>query len=75
MMNIETLTAFFMWCIIINGSIYLLWVLFFLLAPEFVCRVQTRWILVLRETYNAIILEPVGLRCATAKRWESERVF
>ena len=35
-MTIDTLTGFFMWCSIISVGVYLLWVVFFLLMPDFV---------------------------------------
>jgi len=60
-MDIQTLESFFMWCTIVNGSIYLLWVLFFLFAPNFVYRVQSRWFPIPRETYNVIIYSFLGL--------------
>ena len=60
-MNIDMLTAFFMWCTIISAGVYLFWVLFVLLAPDFVYRVQSRWIPVPREAYNIIIYSFMGL--------------
>lgn len=60
-MDIVTLKSFFMWCTIINGGIYLLWILFLLFAPDFVYRVQSYWFPVARETYNAIIYSFLGL--------------
>jgi hypothetical protein len=59
-MNIETLTAFFMWCSIISAGIYFVWVLFLLLMPDFVYGVQTRWFPIPRETYNAIMFSFMG---------------
>ncbi len=32
-MDIQTLTTFFMWCAIINGSLLILWTTMFILAP------------------------------------------
>lgn len=40
-MDIQTLESFFMWCTIINGAIYIVWVMFFMFAPDFVYRVQS----------------------------------
>ena len=60
-MNIDMLTAFFMWCTIISAGVYLFWVLLVLLAPDFVYRVQSRWIPVPREAYNIIIYSFMGL--------------
>lgn len=60
-MDIQILKSFFMWCTIINGSIYLLWILFFFFAPNFVYRVQSYWFPIERETYNVIIYAFFGL--------------
>jgi hypothetical protein len=59
-MNVETFTAFFMWCSIISTGIYLVWVLFLLSMPDFVYGVQTRWLPVPRETWNTIMFSFMG---------------
>jgi len=59
-MNIDTLTAFFMWCTVINLGIYIVWVLFILLAPDFVFRVQTKWIPISRETFTIVMYSFTG---------------
>jgi hypothetical protein len=59
-MTIDTLTGFFMWCSIISAGVYLLWVVFFLLMPDFVYSVQTRWFPIPRETYNTIMFSLLG---------------
>ena len=59
-MNIDTLTAFFMWCTVINLGIYIVWVLFILLAPDLVYRVQTKWIPVSRETFTIVMYSFMG---------------
>lgn len=53
-MDIRTLTTFFMWCTIINGTILLLCALLFMLAPDMLYRTQKRWFPISRETYNVI---------------------
>ena len=60
-MDLQTLESFFMWCTIINGIIYLEWVLFFFFAPDFVYRMQNRWFPLPRETYNVIIYSLLGI--------------
>jgi len=60
-MDIQILTNFFMWCSIINGSIYLLWVMFLVLAPDFVYRIQYNFFPIQRETYNVVIYSFLGL--------------
>ena len=53
-MDIQTLTSFFMWCTIINGGILVLWSLFFLSAPNFVYRTQSRWFSISRENFDLV---------------------
>jgi len=59
-MTIETLTAFFMWCSIIGVGVYALTALMVLAAPDFIYRLQTQWLPLPRETYNAIIFSFMG---------------
>ncbi len=54
-MNIEALTRFFMWCTIINGSLFIVWVALYALAPNLIYRMQTAIFPLPRETYNAVI--------------------
>lgn len=60
-MELQTLTAFFMWCTIVNGSILILWTLIFLLAPDLVYRSQQAWIPLPRESFNVIMYCFIGL--------------
>ena len=60
-MDIQTLTTFFMWCTIINVGILILWTLLFMLAPEFVYRIQTKWIPIPKETFNVVFYSFLGL--------------
>ena len=59
-MNIESLTQFFMWCTVINVAIYIVWVLFVLIAPDFVYRLQTKWIPISRDTFNVLMYSFMG---------------
>ena len=59
-MDIQTLTAFFMLCTIINGGIFALWGVFFIVAPELVYGIQTKWFPIPRETYNLVIYSFLG---------------
>ena len=59
-MDLQTLESFFMWCTIINGAIYLEWLLFFIFAPDFVYRMQSRLFPIPRETYNVVIYSLLG---------------
>jgi hypothetical protein len=60
-MDIQTLTAFFMWCSIINGSFLVIWSLLCMLAPDLVYRIQSRWFPMPRETFGVVIYSFVGL--------------
>ena len=59
-MGMVSLTQFFMWCTVINVAIYVVWVLFVLLEPDFVCRLQTKWIPISRETFNLMMYSFMG---------------
>lgn len=58
-MNIESLTSFFMWCTIINGSVFILWVALSALAPNLIYRMQTAIFPLPRETYNVVIYSAI----------------
>ena len=60
-MTIQILSDFFMWCTIINGGIFLFWIVFVLLAPDFVYRVQSRWFPVSRQSFDLAIYSFMGL--------------
>ena len=54
-MDIQTLIAFFKWCTIINGGMFVFASLMFLLIPDFIYRLHTRWIPMSREAFNVVI--------------------
>ena len=60
-MDIHTLTKFFMWCTIINGSMLALWSVFCLFAPDLVYRTQSRWFPIPRETYTVVCYSFLGV--------------
>jgi hypothetical protein len=60
-MNMQILTTFFMWCSIINGSILLLWAVFFAFAPDLVYAIQNKFIPIPRESYNLVMYSFLGL--------------
>lgn len=60
-MDIQTMTAFFMWCTIINGGIFILWTVFSIFAPDVVYRMQSKLFPIPRETYNVVIYSFLGL--------------
>jgi len=60
-MDIQTLTRFFMWCTVINGSLLIFWVTICLLDPDLVYRTQRRWFPISRETFDVVIYAFLGL--------------
>lgn len=60
-MNIETLTAFFKWCTILNAVILIYSSLFLCFAPGFVHRIQSRWYPISRETFDIIAYSYLGV--------------
>ncbi len=60
-MDLQAVTTFFMWCTIMNGGILILWAMFFVFAPDFVYRIQSKWFTIPRETYNVVIYSFLGL--------------
>ena len=59
-MDIQTLTSFFMWCTIINVSMLLFLALIYLLAPNLVYRMQSRWIPISRGTFDVVFYSFIG---------------
>jgi len=60
-MDIQTLTTFFMWCTIMNGSLLVLWTIMCILVPDLVYRTQSKWFPIPRETFNVVIYSFLGL--------------
>ena len=60
-MDIDALTAFFMWCSIINGALLMLWLGVYSLAPDLVYRTQSRWFPIPRESFDVVFYSFLGL--------------
>jgi hypothetical protein len=60
-MDIQTLTAFFMWCTILNIALLLLSLLFCLCAGDWVYRIHSKWFSISRETFNVAIYSFLAL--------------
>lgn len=60
-MDVQTLTAFFMWCTIINGALLVFWTTICLFVPELVYRTQSRWFPIPRDTYKVAMYSFLGL--------------
>lgn len=54
-MDVQTLTAFFMWCTILNGAVFALWSLFGIFAPDFVYRTQSAWFPISRPVFDGVL--------------------
>lgn len=59
-MDIQTLTAFFMWCTIINGAVFVFWASIGVLAPDWIFRMHSKWFSISRETFNTVIYSFLG---------------
>ena len=60
-MDLQTLTAFFMWCTIINGVMYGVTVAFCLAGPDFIFQLHSKWFNISRETFNVALYSFIGL--------------
>ena len=60
-MDIQTLTSFFMWCTLINGALLILWSTLFLFAPDLVYRTQRKFIPITREFFDMVMYGFLGL--------------
>jgi hypothetical protein len=60
-MDVPTLTAFFMWCTVVNGALLVFWTTMCILAPDLVYRTQSKWFSISRETFNVVIYSFLGL--------------
>ena len=57
----ETVTTFFMWCTVINGTILAFWTIWCLFAPDLVYKTQSTLFPIPRETFDVIIYSFIGL--------------
>ena len=60
-MNIEILSAFFMWCTVINGSLLMLWTVMSIAAPDIIYRMQSRFFPIPSEAFNVVFYCFIGL--------------
>ena len=59
-MDVQTLTAFFMWWTIVDVVLFAWAAIWFMLVPDFVYRMQSRFFPLPRDTYNAIVYAFLG---------------
>jgi len=60
-MDIQILTTFFMWCTIINGTVFALWATTCILMPDLLFRIHSKWFSISRETFNISIYSFLGI--------------
>ena len=60
-MGTQTVTAFFMWCTIINGIMFFLANMMCILAPGWIHRMQGKWFPMPRETFDVVLYSFLGL--------------
>ena len=60
-MDIETVRAFFMWCTIINGGLFVFWFLAIASVPDWVYKTQSQWFPISRDTFTVAIYSFMGL--------------
>ncbi|MFW2365796.1 MAG: DUF6868 family protein [Desulforhopalus sp.] len=61
MMDTEVLKKFFLWCIVVNGCIFLFWTLFLLFTPDLVYKIQYHFFPIPRDAYDVVIYAFLGL--------------
>lgn len=54
-MDIQTLTSFFGWSSIINGSFFAFTAFFMMLAPDFVYKIQSKFFKLERDYFDKVI--------------------
>lgn len=61
MITLEVVKNFLMWCSIINGVIYFIWVLVILSASDWVFNLHSRWFKISRESFEIVMYGFIGL--------------
>jgi hypothetical protein len=59
-MDIQTLTSFFMWCMILNIGLLMLSFLMLAFAGDFIYRIHNKWFPMSRERFNSVIYSFIG---------------
>lgn len=60
-MNVESVSAFLMWCTVINGSLLVFWTCACILLPDTVYQLQSKWFAIPREKYDLVMYSLLGL--------------
>lgn len=59
-MDVQMLTDFFLWCMIVNVIVYAWAALWLIIAPDFVFRMQGRLLSVTRERFDGAVYAYLG---------------
>ena len=60
-MTIQMLTAFFMWCTIINAALLIFSAIMIIPAQDLVYRMHSKWFSISREAFNVAMYSCLGL--------------
>jgi len=60
-MDIQALTNFLMWCTIINGAMFLYAAIIFMVAPDFIYRMQSKLYPIPREKFDIVFYAFLGV--------------
>jgi len=60
-MDIDSITAFFMWCTILNVTLLALSSLICICAADWAYRIHSKWFSISKETFNVAIYSFLGL--------------
>lgn len=60
-MNLENLTQFLIWCVVINGLLLTIWSIMCMAIPDRVYKLQSKWFPLSREQYNIAMYSFLGL--------------
>ncbi len=60
-MDIQMLTRFFMWCMILNFGLLMFSFLLLVFAGDFMYEKHGRWFSMPRETFNAVLYSFLGI--------------
>ena len=60
-MDIQTVTEFFKWCSIINGTMLIISSIMLMCAADFVYSIHSKWFPISRTTFNTAIYSFIGL--------------
>jgi hypothetical protein len=60
-MDMQTVTAFFMWCTIINFGFLMIWFLGFMVVSDLSYRLHNKWFPMSRDTFNVSMYVFLGV--------------